>query len=139
MKESYVYFGLKGDNFNPDHVTKKLGILPTKIYRKGESIGNSGNKIKFSGWYLYSDKINNLFVNELVEDVVEKLFEKIDIINSLKMEFQLSSILETVLYIDENEDVSTPVIGHNLRTIEFLFKTNTETDIDIYKFNSFQK
>ncbi|MGB3868767.1 MAG: DUF4279 domain-containing protein [Flavobacteriales bacterium] len=135
---SYVYFGLKGDNFNPDHITSALQILPTEIRRKGEAIGNSGNKIKFSAWYLYSDKTDNLFVNKLVEDVVERLFDKIDVINILKKEFHLTSILEIVLYIDENEEVSTPLIGHDLKTIEFLFRTNTETDVDIYKFNSIE-
>ena len=138
VNHSYVYFALKGDKFNPDHVTNRLGILPTEVRRKGESIGNSGNQIKFSAWYLYAGKIDNLFVNKLAEDVVERLFDKIDIINSLKKEFNLTSILETVLYIDENQEVSTPVIGHDLNVIEFLYRTNTETDVDIYRFNSLQ-
>ena len=129
---SYVYFALKGDNFNPDDVTDGLGILPSQIRRQGQSIGNSGKTIKFSAWYLYTDKIDNLFVNKLVENVVERLFDKIDTINGLKKEFDLTSILEIVLYIDKNDEVSTPVIGHDLRTIEFLFRTNTETDVDIY-------
>ena len=94
--------------------------------------GGSGKTIKFSAWYLYTDKIDNLFVNKLVENVVERLFDKIDTINGLKKEFDLTSILEIVLYIDKNDEVSTPVIGHDLRTIEFLFRTNTETDVDIY-------
>ena len=81
---------------------------------------------------MYTDKIDNLFVNKLVENVVERLFDKIDTINGLKKEFDLTSILEIVLYIDKNDEVSTPVIGHDLRTIEFLFRTNTETDVDIY-------
>lgn len=135
---SYVYFALKGENFNPEDVTSRLGILPTKIHRQGEPIGNSGNKIKFSAWYLYTDKTDNLFVNKLVEDVVERLSDKIDTINSLKKEFQLTSILEIVLYIDENKEVSTPIIGHDLSTIEFLFRTNTETDVDICRYNSLQ-
>jgi len=78
-------------------VTNRLGILPTEIRRQGEPIGNSGNQVKFSAWYLYTDKTDNLFVNKLVEDVVERLFNKIDIINSIKKEFHLTSILEIVL------------------------------------------
>ncbi|RYE55513.1 MAG: AsmA family protein [Sphingobacteriales bacterium] len=55
-----------------------------------------------------------------------------------KAVFDLTSTLEIVLYIDENDEVSTPVIGQDLHTIEFLFRTNTETDVDIYKFNSIE-
>ncbi|MES2777139.1 MAG: DUF4279 domain-containing protein [Bacteroidota bacterium] len=133
---SYVYFALEGDNFNPDEVTKRLGVLPTKIRRKGEPVGNNGMKNKFSAWYLHTEKTDNLFVKNLVKDVVERLFDKIDIINGLKKDFHLTSILETVLLIDENEEVSTPVIGQDLNTIEFLFRTSTKTDVDIYRFNS---
>jgi hypothetical protein len=137
MRNSYVYFALKGDDFNPDILTERIGLTPTKICSKGDPIGKSGNKIKFSGWYFYSEKSDNLFVNKLVEDVVEKLFSKIEVINSFKNEFKLNSILEIVLYIDCNDEISTPVIGHDSKTIEFLCKTNTETDVDIYRFNSF--
>jgi len=133
MNNSYVYFALKGDSFDPDLVSQRLGISPTKIHRLGDSIGKNGNKIKFAGWYLYSDIVDNLFVNKLVEEVISKLAVKIDIINAIKKDYGLSSILETVLYIDTNDEVSTPIIGHDSKTIEFLYKTNTETDVDIYK------
>lgn len=133
MSNSYVYFALKGDNFDPDLVTQRLGITPTKIHRLGDPIGKNGNKIKFSGWYLYTDKVDNLLIDKLVEDVVSKLNDKIDIINEVKRNYNLASILEIVLYIDTDENASTPALGHDSKTIEFLFKTNTETDVDIYK------
>lgn len=136
MGDSYVYFALKGESFDPDIVTKRIGLIPKKVHRKGDSSGNNGNKVKFSGWYYYSGLKENILVDSLVEDVVDKLFDKIEIINQLKSEFNLTSILEIVLYIDFNEEVSTPAIGHNLKTIEFLYKTGTETDVDIYKFDS---
>ncbi|WP_230552727.1 DUF4279 domain-containing protein [Teredinibacter turnerae] len=36
--EGRVYFALDGDNFDPDKVTKLLGIEPTSIRRKGSRI-----------------------------------------------------------------------------------------------------
>lgn len=136
MSDSYVYFALKGDDFDPEIVTKRLDLTPSEIKRKGDRMGYSENKLNFSAWYLYAEQVDNLFVHKLVEEVVAKLFSKMDLINTLKAEFNLSSILEMVLYIDENEKVSTPVISQDIKTIEFLYKTNTETDFDIYKFNS---
>ena len=133
MSDSYVYFALKGDNFDPDIVTQRLGITPTKIHRLGDPIGKNGNKIKFSGWYLYTDKVENLLIDKLVEDVVSKLDSKIDIINELKRDFNLTSILEIVMYIEIDENSSTPALGHDSKTIEFLYLTNTETDVDIYR------
>jgi hypothetical protein len=71
-----------------------------------------------------------------VDEIISRLNDKIDIINQLKDEFQLDSVIEIVLYIDTNPYQSTPAIGHDLNTIEFLYRTKTKTDIDIYRFNS---
>lgn len=84
MSTSYVYFALKGDNFNPDIVTQRLGISPTKIRRTGDSIGKNGNKINFSGWYLYSDKTDNTLIHKLTESLISKLEDKTDVINEIK-------------------------------------------------------
>lgn len=75
-------------------------------------------------------------VSNLVEEIVNKLFDKIEIINELKSQYNLYSLLEIVMYVDTNEEQTTPSLGHDLKTIEFLYRTQTETDIDIYRFNS---
>ena len=75
-------------------------------------------------------------VDRLVDEVINKLFDEIEIINELKSQFKLDSILEIVMYIDTNEEQSTPALGYDLKTIEFLYRTQTTTDVDIYRFNS---
>jgi hypothetical protein len=45
-------------------------------------------------------------------------------------------VLEIVLYIDVNEEASAPSLGHDLRTINFLYRTQTRTDVDIYRYDS---
>lgn len=133
---SYVYFTLTGDDFDTDEVTNRLGITPTASWRKGDK-GQFNPFLKFANWSLSSGIIpENLQIDILVDAIVSKLYDKIEIINDLKKQFQLSSVLEIVLYIDTNENNSTPVLGHDLRTIEFLYRTGTTTDIDIYRFNS---
>jgi hypothetical protein len=133
---SYVYFALKGDNFDTDDVTNRLGITPTDSWRKGDK-GFYKSAVEFAMWRLAIDKGKEyLQIDNLVDEIVSKLFDKVEIINDLKRQFKLDSVLEIVLYIDTNEDNSTPALGHDLRTIEFLYKTGTMTDIDIYRFNS---
>lgn len=133
---SYVYFALTGDDFDTDKVTSSLGITPTDSWRKGDK-GQFKPILEFACWRMSTDKfLQNLQIDILVNEIVSKLFEKIGIINDLKRQFQLDSVLEIVLYIDTNEDNSTPVLGHDLRTIEFLYRTGTTTDVDIHRFNS---
>lgn len=133
---SYVYFALKGDDFDTDEVTKKLGIKPSKVWKKGNK-GKYIHVLKYTSWILSTDKRKKtLFIEDLVREIVTKLYDKIEIINDLKIHFNLNSELEIVLFIDMNEDKSTPSLGHNINTIEFLYKTKTRTDVDIYRFSS---
>jgi Domain of unknown function (DUF4279) len=133
-KNSYVYFVLKGDDFNPDEITSKIGINPTNTWSKGDK-GKYKPKMGFACWELATGK-ENIEIDKLVNEVVDKLYEKIEIITELKSKYNLLSVLEIVLFIDMNQDESTPSMGHDLKCIEFLYKTMTTTDVDIYTYNS---
>ncbi len=136
---SYVYFALTGDDFNPQYITKELGVKPSEAWRKGEK-GKYNSLLKYSCWKISTVKGKEYFeIDKLVNEIVELLFDKIDKINDLKGKLELKSVLEIVMDIDTNLEQSTPTLGHNLRTIEFLHKTRTETDVDIYRINSSEK
>jgi hypothetical protein len=133
---TYVYFALTGDNFDPQIVTEKIGVIPTEKWRKGDK-GKYKPNLEYSCWKLSTDKGKEyILVDSLVDEVISILFDKIEIINELKNQFNLDSVLEIVMYIDTNEEQSTPALGHDLKTIEFLHRTQTKTDVDIYRFNS---
>lgn len=131
-----VYFALTGDNFDPQVVTERIGITPTEKWNKGDK-GKYKLTLDYSCWKLSTDKGKEyIMVDSLVDEVIGQLFDKIEIINELKSQFVMDSVLEIVIYIDTNEEQSTPAFGHGLKTIEFLHRTKTKTDVDIYRFNS---
>lgn len=135
-ENSYVYFALIGDNFDPQIVTERIGVNPTETCKKGDK-GKYNPTLDYSLWKLSTDKgKGNIIIDKLVDDVIGQLFDKIEIINELKNQFDLDSVLEIVMYIDTNEEQSTPTFGYDLRTIEFLYRTKTKTDVDIYRFSS---
>ncbi len=133
---SYVYFALTGESLDTDEVTNRLGIEPTNSWGKGDK-GKFKPILEFANWEISTDKGKEYIqIDNLVDEIVSQLYDKIEIINDLKKQFKLDSVLKIVLYIDTNEDNSTPALGHDLKTIEFLYRTSTTTDIDIYRFNS---
>lgn len=133
---THVYFSLVGDSFNPDKITDKLAIEPTESWQTGDK-GKYKKELTFSSWKLSTEKGSEyLDIDKLVNEIISKLKDKINIINELKHKYQLDSVLQIVLDIDLNPDQSTPFLGHDLETIDFLFKTQTKTDIDIYRFDS---
>lgn len=136
MYYSYAYFVLHGDDFDPDEVTQRLKLTPTKKYRKGEK-GEYIPITRHSHWsYSSEQKEGAIDIDELVLQAIEKFVGKEEEILSIKEEYNLSSTLEIVLWIDMNEETSTPYIGHDLKVIDFLHKTRTKTDVDIYRYNS---
>ena len=133
---SYVYFALTGDDFDPNLITARIGIEPTETQRKGDQ-GKYKPKLSFSSWKLSTEKgKESIFLDNLVTEIIDQLYEKIEVINQLKKEFKLSSVLEIVMDIDINAEQTTPALGHDLNVIEFLYKTKTRTDVDIYRYDS---
>lgn len=134
--DTYVYFALNGNDFDPQVLTDKLGIIPTSAWKKGDK-GKYKPSLSFSHWELSTEKGKEyIMVDRLVDEIVQRLYDKIDSINELKNQYALDSVLEIVLYIDTNDEKTTPALGHDLKTIEFLYLTQTRTDVDIYRFNS---
>lgn len=133
---SQVYFALKGEDFKPAEITARLGIEPTTTWQKGDK-GQYNSQLKFSSWQLETEEGKEpLWIDQLVTEVIAKLEDRAEIILQLKQEFGLESVLAIVLYVDVNEDESTPALGHDLRTINFLYRTQTRTDVDIYRYDS---
>ncbi len=131
-----VYFSLKGEDFDPQKVTEILGIAPNESWQKGER-GHYNSELAFSSWIL-STSINHDFydVNLLIKEIIDQLYAKIEAINEVKLQYVLESVLQIVLYIDTNEDNTTPYFGHDLNIIDFLYRTQTTTDVDIHRFTS---
>jgi hypothetical protein len=133
---THVYFALKGDNFDPKEITYKLKIEPTESWQKGD-VGKYNPSLENSIWILSSEKGKEYIeIDKLTHEVLSKLADKIDVINELKSEYDLTSVLEIVIDINTNPDESTPSLCHDLKTIEFLFRTKTTIDVDIYRFDS---
>ncbi len=133
---THVYFALNGDDFNPLEISDRLNIEPTESWQKGDA-GKYNPSLENSGWILSTEPGKEYIeIDRLINEVLLKLASKIDIINELKSEFYLTSVLEIVLDIDTNPNETTPALYHDLKTIEFLFRTKTTIDVDIYRFNS---
>ena len=134
---SYVYFALKGDRFDPADVTTRLGVAPTRTWRKGDPTPYGNRQFQYSGWELSTAKgTEPLDIDRLVTEIVGQLHDRTGAIVAVKEQFGLESVLEIVLYVDVNEQAFTPALGHDLRTIDFLYHTRTITDVDIYRYDS---
>ncbi len=127
--ECEVYFKLYGDDFDPNIISETIGLEPTRTRRKGEP------RAKFSFWILSIGKVESeaIDVYEMASKLVKKIKPHKDkIIKAIKAH-GLSAELQVVLWIPTDESISTPAIGFETETIQFLSDIGASIDIDSYK------
>jgi hypothetical protein len=131
--ECRVYFALNGDDFDPEEMTQFLGMKPTSTKRKGEKV--PGRIPKFSSWVLSTANVvdESVDVYEMASEIVKQLQPKKELIMDAIRKFGVFSKHQVVMSISVEEDASTPAIGFDVETIQFLGEIGAFIDIDTYK------
>ncbi len=124
---NYIYFAFYAEYFEVEKVTIGLGLKPTSVMIKKDPVPKS------TSWAYKITVGNEIDLETPLEKLIEIFETKIDEINRLKKKFDLRTRIQFVIDIDIDPDASTPYFGLNNRTIDFLKKTETEVDFDVYK------
>ncbi len=124
---NYLYFSFDAEYFDTKEITEKLNIEPSSIMIKKEPVPIS------TAWKYQINAGIEMDLETYLEKLIDIFEPKIEIINNLKDKLNLTTRLQFVIDIDINPDSSTPNFGLNKRTINFLSKTETEVDFDLYK------
>jgi len=130
VNEGEVYFALRGDHvFDPDVITQRLGIEPTRVMRKADP------RPKITSWELSSGKVVDEVVDvySMSSNLVSRLAGSSESIKQLVDELNLSAVLQVVLRIAMDDSKSTPAIGFDENTIKFLGKVGASIDVDTYR------
>lgn len=124
---NYLYFSFDAEYFDTKKVTEEMKIEPTSVMIKKEPVPKS------TVWKYKIEIRNEIDLETPLEKLIDILEPKVEVINQLKRDLNLETRLQFVIDIDINPEASTPYFGLNKRTINFLSKTDTEVDFDLYK------
>jgi hypothetical protein len=124
-----AYFALLGYHFNPDDITRLLGIEPTSVDAAGAYSGL--DKPVISSWELSTETISGeLDVFALTDTIVKQLEPlKGKIVEACKSH-NLSPRLGVALTLSIDRDTSRPEVGFSARTIRFLADTGSFIDME---------
>ncbi|MBC7624847.1 MAG: DUF4279 domain-containing protein [Aeromicrobium sp.] len=127
--KALVYFALSGNDFEPDEVTRLIGVEPTSIRRKGVPTP------VFSFWQFGSEEVVSDIVDiyEMSSALVFRLQAYEAKIANTKKLLKLDAVLQVVLWITADESKSTPAIGFEPEVITFLSNIGASVDIDTYR------
>ena len=128
----YTYFRIVGD-FNPDEVSALLNITPEETWKKGDKRKN-GTLYDFSSWEVGRCDEYDVEVANQMRKTISVLLDKIEVLNQIREENEVSFCLEIVPTIYANDE--NPILSPTFDIIDFCHATRTEIDIDMYVFNS---
>jgi hypothetical protein len=127
-----AYFALLGYHFNPDDITRLLGIEPTSVNAAGAYSGL--DKPVISSWELSTETVNSdeaeVDVFALTDIIVKQLEPFKDKIVEVCKSHNLSPRLGVALTLSIDKDESSPEVGFGARTIRFLADTGSFIDME---------
>lgn len=124
-----VHFTLGGYHFNPDDVTRILGIEPTSIDASG--LRGSLDKPVLSFWELSTETVtDDIDVYKLTEALVKKIEPAKEKILEVIKNLNLSPRIELKLTLSIDKDESVPDVGFGARTIKFLAEIGAFINVD---------
>ena len=124
----YTYFAIKGE-FNPDDITRRIGLNPSKIWKKGDK-RNNGTEYDFSYWEFGLCDEYNVVTEKQMQKTLEPLLSKTAILNEIRKDCDVVFVLEIVPTV--YSESATPCLAPSMEVIDFCHETRTEIDIDLY-------
>lgn len=124
-----AYFALGGYHFNPDDVTRVLGIEPTTVDASG---ANSGlDSPATSSWELSTETItDDIDVYELTNELIKQIEPAKEKILELIKSHNLSPRIGVVLVLSVDKNETAPDVGFGARTIRFLAEIGAFINVD---------
>lgn len=125
INECYAYFGLAG-SFDPDAITRRVGVNPTRTFREGDPILKSKLRQKCSRWQLHSRLPRTAPLESHISDVLDQLDAQEIAFREVSQQF--GGIMELVGYFYE----FYPGLVFEKEIVERLAKYGLAVDFDFY-------
>ena len=124
-----VYFALSGYHFNPDDITRLMGIEPTSIDASGAH--SPLDKPVISSWELSTESMtDNIDVYKMTEIIIKQIEPAKEKILQVIKSHNLSPRIEVVLVLSTDKNNSVPDLGFGARTIRFLAEIGAFINVD---------
>lgn len=118
-----------GDDFTPGQISEVLQMTPSKTWKKGDEIRNTGHTYQFSAWIYETDTTEALSLSYLAKELKDVFITKTEQLRALKQALNLEFFIDFVVVI---EDCTPPSMHFESEFLSFVVGIGAEIDIDTY-------
>ena len=124
-----VYFALSGYHFDPDAITRLIGIEPTSVDASGAR--SPLDKPVISSWELSTELVtHDIDVYKMTDNIIKQIEPAKEKILQVIKSHNLSPRIEVVLVLSNEKNDSVPDLGFGARTIRFLAEIGAFVNVD---------
>lgn len=129
----YTYIKLaENEDFPLDEVTKRLGVEPTTTWRVDEKVRPHQPLERFyTCWKYKVGPVQSLDVDDVLEPLYAQFYSKVDIINNLKEQYDLSVRIVVVIEI---ENGCKPALTIAPAFSRFASSVGADIEVDLYAY-----
>lgn len=117
--------------FDPEELTRLLGIKPYKSWKKGD-LRINGTQFGFSSWTTGKSDVGRLDVQAQCLETIKLLKDKISTLRQIKQMYNVNFILKIAPQIYGEE---SPYIYFDEEIIDFCYQTGTTIGVDMCIFS----
>lgn len=125
------------DDFDPDEITRRLGVTPRRIARRGEPPKHTGRLNEISAWLWATPERDERDSEVLVLEVLEMFEPVAGTLAQIRSERGLDLTVGLVIHMFEEQAagggwVPTPALSFDARTVSRLAALGCHLDFDLY-------
>ena len=127
--EVHAAYTLTGMEFDPDVITRKLQIAPTKTWRLGDPIQETILRHKHDGWSISSDLSDTDDLEDHMRALLKLIYPRRKQLEQLRRQYKLEAEFACAIY---TYDGSRPAIHFDSEIVRQVAELGAEIDIDLF-------
>jgi Domain of unknown function (DUF4279) len=125
------YFRFYGDSFDPDEITRRLGIEPTTQFRPGDPITEDGKgRRRHHGWMVKIGERETLKVDDLLRELRERISVSSETIRQVCNDLNVNPVVVCGVRQHETAE-TTPALMFPADFVAWVAEIDASIDVDV--------
>ena len=125
-----LYFRFYGDSFDPDEITRRLGIQPTHSFRPGNPITEDGRgRRRGYGWWIKVGPKNTLNIENMLQELREQVDVSPNVIRQVCSDLNVDRVI--LCGVGGEEAGTMPAMFFPADFLEWVVELGASLNVDV--------